>query len=945
VPAAAYPSRWRVASNHIVDENGVELGVVKGFNTNVASTVGGESFLFSQADFTAMSTLTDGAAVPGPGINRLVVCWDVFEQSAGVYHGISSATGAATAGSAFDSLDKSIQRAYAAGRYLKLDLHLLDASSSNGRVPAWARTGTLPAGSGNSLTWYCTNGQGITQTLALRYGDPATSPIGAAAKAVTGFCPNEPPGVTQDTLMTAHETWIPWYRSIAPDWVIWASPFSYGGGTPYPSGAADIDLARLMALDPNNVGIVLDWHTYLNMVGTASTDGYQANGAIDPVQQVTNGSQFYGWGAAYTYPNSSASRAALAAHIAPLVTLRDSNSRLALSVTEFGNDNQAQGATHDAWIKDWVDLFRASGVDVECWWQYAADQSTFNSGSTTGAGWRTGISGTSWMQNATPRAAGAGGGGSTTPPTVVGVGALGVTPNSATTPMTAAGMTLPAGVVEGDLLLMYVFFDTGVTTSGQSITNPAGWSTLLDLPHLANGDMWRVLYKVAAAGEGAPASPTFTGATTGTTNGGTGMCRVVAYSGVDTSALPSSALAGSSGGNGFTGQQNMGAIAGFTPTADDVLVCVFAGKKDDWTSVSTLTGDGLTWTEDFASVTTNGSDAGMVLNSAPIVGAAVAITNKTFTVTGGATANGLGRMFALKPAAVTTTTHDLAGTIVGSGSLSGALAADVALAGSIAGVGSLSGDLFRQTDLAGTIAGAATLSGNVQKVLELAGAVAGVGALSGDLVVVSGPVLHDLAGTIAGAGALSGALAVDAGLAGVIAGAGVLTGDLTIVGAQVVHDLAGTIAGAAALSGSLSAVLGLEGVISGEALLEGALSVDVVLEGLLAGAGALSGDLLVVAPVEPTPVLVVESPVFDPGTVVDVVLITPANSEPWAHERKIRRARRPSRIVSVRPAQTPVASAAADAAGIARFTGLPDGRYWLVGERGGVIRRVVRTVP
>jgi hypothetical protein len=456
--------------------------------------------------------------------------------------------------------------------------------------------------------------------------------------------------------------------------------------------------------------------------------------------------------------------------------------------------------------------------------------------------------------------------------------------------------------------------------------------------------MWRVLYKVAAAGEGAPASPTFNGATTGT-NGGVAECQVVAYRDVDVSSLPASALAGSSGGNGFTNQQNMGAIAGFTPTSPDVRVCVFAGKKDDFTSVATLTGDGLTWQEDFESVTTNASDAGMVLNSAPIVGAAVAITNKTFTVTGGAVANGLGRMFALAPAPSSATTHDLAGTIAGSGSLSGALAVDVALAGSITGVGSLSGDLFRQTDLAGTIAGAATLSGDVQKVLELAGAIAGAGALSGDLVAVTGPVLHDLAGMIAGAGVLSGALAVDAGLAGVIAGAGVLTGDLAIEGAQVVHDLAGTVAGAAALSGSLSAVLGLEGVISGEALLEGALSVDVVLEGLLAGAGALSGDLLVVAPVEPTPVLVVESPVFDPGTVVDVVLITPANSEPWAHERKIRRARRPSRIVSVRPAQTPVASAAADAAGIARFTGLPDGRYWLVGERGGVIRRVVRTVP
>jgi hypothetical protein len=408
ISQAPYPSRLHIENHAFKDTNGYDLGVLKGFNTNVASTVGGESFLFAQTDYTAMSTLTNGAAVPGPGVNRLVVCWDVFEQSSGVYHGISSPTGAASAGSAFDSLDKSIQRAHTAGRYVLLDLHLLDASNSNGRVPAWARTGSSPSGSGNSLSWYCTNGQGLTQVLAQRYGNPVTSPIGSACLAVIGFCPNEPPGVTQAELMTAHETWVVWYRSIAPLWPIWVSPFSYGGGTPYPggagSGAADIDTARLLALDPNGVGIVLDWHTYLNMVGTASTNGYQANGAIDPVQQVTNGSQFYGWGTAYTYPNTTASRTALDAHLAPLVTLKNVNSRIALSVTEFGNDNQAQGATHDAWIKDNIDRFRAAGVAVECWWQYASNQTGFNSGSTTGAGWRAGISGASWMANATARA-------------------------------------------------------------------------------------------------------------------------------------------------------------------------------------------------------------------------------------------------------------------------------------------------------------------------------------------------------------------------------------------------------------------------------------------------------------------------------------------------------------------------------------------------------------
>lgn len=231
----------------------------------------------------------------------------------------------------------------------------------------------------------------------------------------------------------------------------------------------------------------------------------------------------------------------------------------------------------------------------------------------------------------------------------VGIGALGATPNNATASMTATGMTLPSGVAENDLLLMYVYFDTGATTSGQSITAPSGWTQLWDSNNLTNGNFLRVYYRVATASEGAPPSPTFVGATT-TTSGGTGLCRVIAYRGVNVSNPPTSLTAGISGGNSFTNLQNIGQITGFTPTTNDVLVVVFGGKKDDWTSVATLTGDGLTWAENFESVSTSGADAGMVVGSALIIGAPVAISNKTFTVTGGATAHGLGRMFALNPA-------------------------------------------------------------------------------------------------------------------------------------------------------------------------------------------------------------------------------------------------------------------------------------------------------
>ncbi len=648
-PAAPFPSRWAVSQHHFIDENGVDLGVPKGFNWNV---IGG-GLPFANSVFVETKALIDTAAVAGPPLLRKVLPWDLLETSAGVFAGISSPTGAATAGSAFASIDTSIQRAYDNGCYVYLDLHLLDASYSTGggvlgRVPVWAQTGSAPAGVGNAWTWYITNGQAITQCLAQRYGDPATSPIGAAAKAVVGFSPNEPPTVSIPAIQTGFATLVAWWQTYAPLWPVWISPSPYGGGTPYPSGATGINVANLLALDTQGRGIAVDWHNYLNVTGTASADGYQSNGGIDPVEQVTNGSQFHGWGGLYDYPNTSGSRADIAAHMAPLVTLRDEDPSIAITMIEFGMDHQEVGSNHDEWILDTINAARAAGFTAEVWWQKGFGTTSFDSQNVSGSTYRTAISGAQWMGNATARASGAGPPGPSSPATIIGTGALGETPDTATAAMTATGATLHASTASGDLMLGFAYFDSGAATTGLSITAPAGWSQLVDLPHAANANMLRVYCKAAGGGEGAPASPTFNGGTTGT-SGATGLWRVVTVRGADIASLPSSALAGVSGGNGFTAQQNMGAIAGFTPTESNALVFVFAGKKDDFTSVDALTGDGLTWTEQFEAPSTRSDDAGMVVASAPITGAAVAISNKTFTVTGGTAANGLGIMFAIAP--------------------------------------------------------------------------------------------------------------------------------------------------------------------------------------------------------------------------------------------------------------------------------------------------------
>ena len=358
-----FPSRWSVSDHHFVDESSTDLGIVKGFNWNCL----GAGLPFAQSVFNETAALFATSAVPGPGVLRHVLTWDTIEPTAGAFDGIASPLAAATAGSSFDKIDVSIQRAYAAGLYVYLDLHLL-GGTAGGRVPAWAQTGTLPSGAGNTWTWYVTNGQAITQCLAQRYGDPATSPIGAAAKAVVGFCPNEPPGVAVAEMITGFQSIVPWWQLYAPLWPVWVAPTSYGGGTPYPSGGPAIVVADLLALDTQNRGIAIDYRDYLINVGSASADGYQANGAIGPKEQVANGAEYQGWGTAYNYANTAASRTAFAAHLSPLTTLRNQDPSIAICMMEWGIDNINDPA-HDAYVKDKIDAMRAAGFTAEVWWR------------------------------------------------------------------------------------------------------------------------------------------------------------------------------------------------------------------------------------------------------------------------------------------------------------------------------------------------------------------------------------------------------------------------------------------------------------------------------------------------------------------------------------------------------------------------------------------------
>src|SRR5207249_12068373 len=76
-------------------------------------------------------------------------------------------------------------------------------------------------------------------------------------------------------------------------------------------------------------------------------------------------------------------------------------------------------------------------------------------------------------------------------------------------------------------------------------------------------------------------------------------------------------------------------------------------KGDDWTSIAALSGAGLAWVDIGQYSSTAGNDASIVWNHASYSGAPPAITAKTFTVTGGTSTTGAGKMIPIKTAGAT----------------------------------------------------------------------------------------------------------------------------------------------------------------------------------------------------------------------------------------------------------------------------------------------------
>lgn len=194
---------------------------------------------------------------------------------------------------------------------------------------------------------------------------------------------------------------------------------------------------------------------------------------------------------------------------------------------------------------------------------------------------------------------------------------------------------------------MLCFAGGNINASG-TLAISAGWTNVYAGALGQTNAKFYVWWRRYVGGDVAP-TVTPSGCTSGST-GDTWFAQVAAWGGVEQSASAFDANQPTSSSNNASAQ-NIGAVAGFTPAGAGRCFVVPAVKGDNWTSVATLSGDGLTWAEIQESNSSTGRDGGFVWDYA-IDGGTTTLTSKTYTVTGGAAAVGSGIALALVPAAV-----------------------------------------------------------------------------------------------------------------------------------------------------------------------------------------------------------------------------------------------------------------------------------------------------
>jgi hypothetical protein len=233
--------------------------------------------------------------------------------------------------------------------------------------------------------------------------------------------------------------------------------------------------------------------------------------------------------------------------------------------------------------------------------------------------------------------------------TYVGAGTASVVDSGSTTP------GLPAGLVDGDVLLMIDHITDNLASGGDapSPTTPTGWTQKAMEVHAGPQDdgvrtsfRQTLFWRRWTTGTTAPTVTMGAGSDVGH------RTRIFAVRGAVAEGDPTDVL-----GAIFKGpseETDVGPIPGVSGLTPGAMVFVIGFGNDNWTDsdgvVATLTGDGLTWAEaeDYIVSVSGMADQGGVVAyaQAPAGGS---VTSKTFSVANLYVFTSMGRMWAIRP--------------------------------------------------------------------------------------------------------------------------------------------------------------------------------------------------------------------------------------------------------------------------------------------------------
>lgn len=207
--------------------------------------------------------------------------------------------------------------------------------------------------------------------------------------------------------------------------------------------------------------------------------------------------------------------------------------------------------------------------------------------------------------------------------------------------------SLPAGLADDDLMLCVVHTNENIDGS---VAISAGWTQIYNERN--QGGILAAWYRFRVAGDVAPTITLTNHALNDSVSS-----QIAAWRGV----LTSGGIYATGILDNFLASQNIGPIRGVAVPPKGLVVCI-GGKRDNWTSVADLSGDGLAWTEIAEVNNALGNDNGLVWDYAISEQLGIVVADKTFTVTGGAVAHSKGFMisFNLDADAFSATDHIIA---------------------------------------------------------------------------------------------------------------------------------------------------------------------------------------------------------------------------------------------------------------------------------------------